>query len=53
MLLGATVGGGFAERYGVINLLTIQGGGYVVAGLLAGLLLRRSIAPLVASEPIG
>ena len=52
MLLGATVGGGFAERYGVINLLTIQGGGYVVAGLLAGALLRRvTTAPGIEPGP--
>ena len=40
-LIGAVVGGTLAGEYGVVNLLTVQGAGYVVAGLAAGALLRR------------
>jgi ABC-type uncharacterized transport system permease subunit len=47
MLLGAAVGGALGERVGIVNLLTLQGLGYVLAGSLAGVLLRREPDPLV------
>ena len=50
MLLGAAVGGALGERVGIVNLLTLQGLGYVVAGSLAGVLLRREPDPLVVAE---
>ena len=50
MLLGATVGGVLGERVGIVNLLTLQGLGYVIAGSLAGVLLRREPDPLVVAE---
>jgi MFS family permease len=50
MLVGATVGGVLGDDVGVVNMLTVQGLGYVVAGLLAGALLRRSAQVAVASE---
>jgi MFS family permease len=52
-LIGATIGGTLAESYGVLNLLTIQGAGYTVAGVVAGLLLRRSADVDRTGEPIG
>jgi predicted MFS family arabinose efflux permease len=55
-LVGATVGGVLGGRLGVVNLLTIQGAGYVVAGLAAGVLLRRVTAQRdvgAEPEPIG
>jgi MFS family permease len=55
-LVGSTVGGALGGRLGVVNLLTIQGAGYVVAGLAAGALLRRvtaSPAGRADPEPIG
>jgi MFS family permease len=52
-LIGATIGGTLAESYGVLNLLTIQGAGYTVAGIVAGLLLRRSADVDRTGEPIG
>jgi hypothetical protein len=50
MFVGATVGGVLGDDVGVVNMLTVQGLGYVVAGLLAGALLRRSAQVAVASE---
>ena len=47
MLLGAAVGGALGERVGIVNLLTLQGLGYVLAGSRAGVLLRREPDPLV------
>lgn len=44
MLLGATAGGALAEKVGVVDMLTVQGAGYVVAGCLAAVLLRRQAA---------
>jgi MFS family permease len=42
MLVGALTGGLLGERLGVVTMLNIQGGGYIVAGLLALLLLNPS-----------
>jgi MFS family permease len=50
MLVGAAVGGFLGDDVGIVNMLTVQGLGYVVAGLLAGLLLRRSAEVVVATE---
>ena len=50
MLVGAAVGGVLGDDVGVVNMLTVQGFGYVVAGLLAVVLLRRSVEVAVASE---
>jgi MFS family permease len=50
MLVGAAVGGVLGDDVGIVNMLTVQGLGYVVAGLLAGVLLRREAEPVVASE---
>ncbi|HVD12715.1 MAG TPA: hypothetical protein VNB46_05710, partial [Gaiellaceae bacterium] len=55
-IVGAAIAGPFGERIGVLNLLTIQGAGYVVAGVAAGVLLRRVTAQLdvgAEPEPIG
>jgi MFS family permease len=49
-LVGSVLGGVLAEPLGVLNLLTIQGAGYTLAGLVAGLLLRRAVA---RDGPIG
>jgi Na+/melibiose symporter-like transporter len=35
MLAGAALAGGLGDRLGVVTMLNIQGGGYVLAGLLA------------------
>jgi MFS family permease len=51
MLIGATVGGALAEGLGVVNLLTIQGLGYVIAGLLAAVLLRRHATSVARAAP--
>jgi MFS family permease len=53
MLVGAALGGVLGDDVGVVNMLTIQGLGYVVAGLLAGVLLRRSTGVAVAPERAG
>ena len=50
MLVGAAVGGFLGDDVGIVNMLTVQGLGYVVAGLLAGVLLRGSTGFVVASE---
>ena len=42
MLVGAVVGGVLGDDVGIVNMLTVQGLGYVVAGLVAGVLLRRA-----------
>jgi MFS family permease len=42
MLAGALSAGLLGERLGVVTMLNIQGGGYIVAGLLALLLLNPS-----------
>jgi MFS family permease len=41
MLIGTALAGALAGRLGIVTLLNIQGGGYVVAGLLALTLLGR------------
>jgi MFS family permease len=43
-LIGTTLAGALADYLGVITLLNIQGGGYILAGLL-GLALLRNPAP--------
>jgi MFS family permease len=43
-LIGSVLGGFLAEPVGLLNLLTVQGAGYTLAGLVAGVLLRR-VAP--------
>ena len=53
MLVGAALGGVLGDDVGVVNMLTIQGLGYVVAGLLAGVLLRRSTGVAFAPERAG
>lgn len=41
-LIGATLAGTLGDRIGTVTLLNIQGGVYVVAGLLVPILLRRA-----------
>ena len=59
VLVGAILGGTLAGDVGVVNLLTIQGAGYVVAGVCAGVLLRRGeqsvavVAPQAAAAESG
>ncbi|HEU5441622.1 MAG TPA: MFS transporter [Ktedonobacterales bacterium] len=50
MLIGTVIAGTVTDRLGVVTLLNIQGGGYVVAGLLLWLLLPRR-QPGLASPP--
>jgi MFS family permease len=50
MLVGAALGGVLGDDVGIVNMLTVQGLGYVVAGLLAGVLLRRETVLVVAEE---
>jgi predicted MFS family arabinose efflux permease len=50
MLVGAAVGRVLGDDVGIVNMLTVQGVGYVVAGLLAGVLLRREAEQVVAAE---
>jgi len=50
-LIGAVAGGALGNAVGVVNLLTVQGLGYVVAGLAAAVLLRRYAPTAVRAEP--
>ncbi|MEV4537939.1 MFS transporter [Asanoa sp. NPDC049518] len=50
-ILGTAIAGPFGERIGVLNLLTIQGAGCVVAGLLFRLVAGRGPASLRPAEP--
>ncbi|SNT63920.1 Predicted arabinose efflux permease, MFS family [Asanoa hainanensis] len=50
-IAGTAIAGPFGERIGLLNLLTIQGAGCVVAGLLFRLVAGRGPATLVAPEP--
>jgi len=50
MLVGAVVGGVLGDEVGIVNMLTVQGFGYVVAGLLAGVLLRHVAGVVVGEE---
>lgn len=49
MLIGTVIAGTVTDRLGVVTLLNIQGGGYVVAGLLLWLLLPRRQPELASS----
>jgi MFS family permease len=50
-LVGTALAGALGDRLGVVTVLNIQGGGYVVAGMLALLLLRRAGGALRAAAP--
>jgi MFS family permease len=51
-IVGTAIAGPFGERIGVLNLLTIQGAGCVLAGLLFRWVAGRGPASLSAPEPI-
>jgi hypothetical protein len=40
-LVGTTLAGTLGDRVGIVPMLNVQGGGYVVAGVLVLVLLRR------------
>jgi MFS family permease len=51
MLIGAALAGNLTDRFGVINVLTGQGLGYVLAAALFALLLRRIPRRTVEAAP--
>jgi hypothetical protein len=51
MLIGAAIAGNLTDRFGVINVLTGQGLGYVLAAALFALLLRRIPRRTVEAAP--
>jgi hypothetical protein len=50
MLVGTLVAGTLGDRLNVVTMLNIQGGGYILAGLLGLVLLRETQHRVVNSQ---
>lgn len=51
-LIGAVIAGTLTDRFGLINVLNVQGAGYVVAGLLMVAFLPRARNPVKAAASV-